>query len=90
MTSKEFLNKYPKKAFGEVNVERDLEYPKTGKLNSWGGDEIDYSETAEIKDLGWKFYFNHSCDEWVIGTESEAETFLINLQEALSYAKANQ
>lgn len=89
MTQKELTTKYPRKEFGEVNVKRNYQYPLTGKKNEWGGDERDFSETAQVTDKGWEFYLNHSCDEWVIGDLEAAQKFNNDLAEAIKYTQEN-
>lgn len=83
MKREEVNKKYPTKEFGEVNVRMDTRYRKTGKKNQWGNDKYDYEGEVDI--IGWEFYLNHSCDEWVIGNLSDAQKFHENLAEAIEY-----
>lgn len=73
-TWKSLGEKYPPATFGVVNVRR-------------GGAGFDDDRPAEIEDVGWDFYLEHSCDEWRIGDMVEAQRFINNLSEAISYCR---
>lgn len=89
MRKDELQTKYPNKSFGSINISRDWEpTTKIPYKYTWSNKEVlVWNYDGEGKDLGWNFYLNHSCDEWIIGNLEEAEKFSIDLQEAIKYAK---
>ena len=74
---------YPEKetfpTFGQINIEREV---------IW---ENDYEKKIQtIKQTNqYKIYLDHSCDEWEIGDEHDAETMSEDLLSAAVYCKLN-
>lgn len=87
MKEKELIDKYPNKQFGSINIQRKWDpIEKTIVLHSWGPYES-YNYDGDGVDKGWEFYLDHSCDQWVIGSQEEAEQFSKDLIDAIQYAK---
>lgn len=90
MNVKELKQRYLDKEFsGGVFVEREYDWPLTGKVDKWNNPEHDYSVTAQVVDKGWKIYLQHSCDEWVIGNIENAKEMKKGLEEVIAYCEAN-
>jgi len=77
MTHKQLKDKYPDKYFGVINITRNADQ------------RGNYSKEAEVIDMGWEFFLNHSCDEWTIGDFENAKEFNKSLIEALEFVKNN-
>ncbi len=75
----ELAKKYPGKKFGDIMIIRDFKYLHTGVA----------AQEDEIKDLGWQFRLDHSCDEWVIGELKDAKKFLEDLKQAIQFIENN-
>jgi hypothetical protein len=88
--------KYPDKEFGQINITRKSSYEEAKNTGEyWDSTQGRYIDSGiprmyeNFKDDGWELFLGHSCDEWVIGTLSDAESFNTDLSEAIEYCKNN-
>lgn len=85
MNNEQFKLKYDttEHVFGYVNVKRIGSPTKIlddqGRTNGWDYDNL--IPTFEV-------YLDHSCDEWIIGGENDAQEMIGDLQKALEYIKS--